>query len=214
MLIDQNLNNPENDRVGVRDSRSLVVPFIDDLPPKSQVFDHWRDRLPKLGILIDWGEPGCWACGFHYDSKYDIKRPDASWEQILKCWDKIPLQRCHVVPGSLGGTNEVGNLFLMCRECHDLAPNSNIPEVFFKWARAQSSLTREAAKICAALNSFGIEAADQNDFCEIIISEEFRTWMSGKCGLHRPQSNYAPRSSRLPPATVIGLAAHYRGGGR
>jgi hypothetical protein len=34
--------------------------------------------------------------------------------------------------------------------------------------------------------------------------------MAGKFGLHRPQSNYAPVSSRLTPATFVGLAVHYQ----
>jgi len=116
--------------------------FTDDLPSKSQIFEYWRERLPPLGFRIDWGEPGCWACGFHYGAKYDVKRPDARWCEILSCWDKIPLQRCHITPLSLGGTNDVANLFLMCRECHDLAPNTSVLEIFFEWARAQSWHTR------------------------------------------------------------------------
>jgi len=99
--------------------------FTDDLPSKSQIFEYWRERLPPLGFRIDWGEPGCWACGFHYGAKYDVKRPDARWCEI-----------------SLGGTNDVANLFLMCRECHDLAPNTSVLEIFFEWARAQSWHTR------------------------------------------------------------------------
>jgi HNH endonuclease len=183
--------------------------FTDDLPSKSQIFDYWKDRLSEFGFFIDWGEPGCWACGFHYGTKYDIKRPDASWDKILQCWDRIPLHRCHIIPRSLGGTDDASNRFLMCRECHDLAPNTIIPEIFFEWARAQNSDSRENTKIRTAFESFGIEASAHEDFCELIISGEFRSWMSGKFGLHRPQSQYAPLSSRFTPATWVGLAAHY-----
>jgi hypothetical protein len=195
----------------------LKMRFADDLPLKSQIFDYWKDRLQGLGFFIDWGEPGCWACGFHYRVKYDIKRRDAGWPEIFRCWDRIPLQRCHIIPRSLGGTNDVGNLFLMCRECHDLAPNTNIPEIFFDWVRSQNSYAREASKIRAALESYNIsiDTVAQEDFCALINSDEFNAWVRGKCGLHRPQSNYAPVSARLTAATMVGLAIYYwRASGR
>lgn len=183
--------------------------YIDDLPSKSQIFNYWKRRIFHKGLFIDWGEPGCWACGFHYNDKYDIKNPNASWDKILQCWDKIPLQRCHIVSRSLGGTNKISNLFLMCRECHDLAPNTNIPEIFFEWAKAQSYHTRCNLKIRDALNSFGIEETEQNVLNRLITSKEFRSWMEDKIGLHRPQSKYATVESRITPATMVGLAIHY-----
>ena len=184
--------------------------YVDDLPLKSQIFEAWKDRLGELGFFIDWGEPSCWACGFHYGAKYDIKKSDAGWSEILRCWDRIPLQRCHIVPRSLGGANDPTNLFLMCRECHDLAPNTTIPEVFFEWAQRQSFYVRDSSKILAAFNAYGIEPADQEELGKLIMSEAFHAWMSDKVGSHRPQSNYASVLSRFTPATLIGLAVHYR----
>jgi hypothetical protein len=181
----------------------------DDLPSKSHIFDYWKDRLDQLGFLIDWGEPACWACGFHYGTKYDVRRPDVGWDKILQCWNNIPLQRCHIIPRSLGGTDHASNLFLMCRECHDLAPNTNIPEIFFEWARRQNSDAREFSKILAAFESFGIDTAAVEDFLWVVVSDEFWSWMRGKFGLHRPQSKYAPISCRLTTATTVGLAVHY-----
>jgi 5-methylcytosine-specific restriction endonuclease McrA len=184
--------------------------FEDSLPPKSRIFDHWKDQLPQLRILIDWGEPSCWACGFHYGTRHDIKCSSASWQEICRGWDRIPLQRCHIVARSLGGKDEVSNLFLMCRECHDRAPNTTIPAIFFEWARAQSWDSRESAKILDALRAFGIDELHCEGFEILLESEDFRSWMRGKFGLHRPQSNYAPVSSRLTPATIVGLAVYFQ----
>jgi hypothetical protein len=184
--------------------------FVDDLPSKSQIFDHWKDRLAGFGISIHWREPCCWACGFNYGARYRIKRPDVGWREVLRRWDDIPLQRCHIIPRSLGGTNEVANLFLMCRECHDLAPNTSILEIFFEWARAQDWDERESARILAALQSFGVHSMDYRSYNEVIISDEFRSWMSTKFGLHRPQSNYPSVSFRLTTATFVGLAVYYQ----
>jgi HNH endonuclease len=189
--------------------RPLDSKFADNLPSKGQIFDYWKDRLPALGILIDWGEPGCWACRFYYGTKYDVRRSNADWAKILRGWDRIPLQRCHVVPQSLGGTDDVDNLFLMCRECHDLAPNTSIPAILFEWARAQSSYGREMARIRAALDAFRVSEEEAQGLEALLESEEFKTWKSDKVGLHRPQSNYASTSYRLTPATFIGLAVYF-----
>lgn len=186
-----------------------TVPYTDTLPSKAQIFGCWKDRLQDIGIFIDWGEPSCWACGFHYSTKYDVKQSDASWEKILDGWERIPLQRCHIVPRSLGGTNEPSNLFLMCRECHDLAPNTALPKIFFEWVRAQSFWKREAAKIDEALRAFGISCEQQGMLYQVVQTPAFKSWVNSKFGLHRPQSNYGSISSRLTPATIIGLAAQY-----
>ena len=108
------------------------------------------------------------------------------------------------------GTDDVDNLFLMCRECHDLAPNTCVPAIFFEWARAQSSYGRELARIRAALHAFGVGDAEARDLDALLNSKEFEAWKANKIGLHRPQSNYAPTTYRLTPATLVGLAVHYR----
>jgi hypothetical protein len=189
------------------------VPYTDVLPSKAQIFSHWKDRFRDIGIFIDRGEPS-WACGFHYGIKYDVKASDASWKKILDGWERIPLQRCHIVPRSLGGSDELSNLFLMSRECHDLQPNTALPELFFEWARAQSCSVRESVKIDEALRSFDVPPEQHRDLVQLVQSSNFKAWLGGKLGLHRPQSNYASVSCRLSPATMIGLAVHYLRFGR
>lgn len=186
------------------------MPLIRDLPSKSEIFLYWKNRFQKLGIFVDWGEPSCWACGFHYSDKCDIRKSTKGLSGLLQCWEKIPLQRCHIVPRSLGGTNRASNLFLMCRECHDLAPNTKLRRVFFDWVRRQQSWEREWKKLEAALESFGVQAADYDSLSDVISSRKFRSWASKRVGRHWPQSKYAPRSSRYTPASMIGLALAYR----
>jgi hypothetical protein len=88
-------------------------------------------------------------------------------------------------------------------------PNTNIPEIFFDWARAQSWSRREDAKILDAMQAFGVEDAMAPDLEQVLESEDYRDWSEGRRGLHWPQSNYAPISSRLTPATTLGLAVYY-----
>ncbi|TYL78559.1 HNH endonuclease [Bradyrhizobium cytisi] len=184
--------------------------YDDGLPSRTEIFEFWKDRIAGLVRWIDWGKPSCWACKFHYGLKYDIKRSDASWGEILRCWDRIPLQRCHIVGHSLGGGDDVANLFLMCRECHDRMPNTTIPEVFFEWARAQSWSAREDAKIRDAMQTFGVDDTTMPDLDQVLNSEDFKIWSGDKIGLHWPQSSYPSISSRLTPATILGLAIYYR----
>jgi len=185
------------------------MPYVDVLPSKAEIVAHWRERFRDLGIFIDWGEPSCWACGFHYGSKYDVKSPKAGWNEIFDAWNKIPLQRCHIVPRSLGGKDEPSNLFLMCRECHDQAPNFPFTDAFLEWARAQNYLLRESLKLEEAFRSFGVEAERRAEIAAILASTGFKAWAREKIGFHRPQSNYASVLSRLTPATMIGLAVYY-----
>jgi hypothetical protein len=88
-------------------------------------------------------------------------------------------------------------------------PNTAFPKIFFDWVRSQSSIQRESRKIQEALGAFGIEKAKQDEFARVIDSVDFKAWASAKFGLHRPQSNYGAVSSRLTPATIVGLAVHY-----
>ncbi|MEZ2143124.1 HNH endonuclease [Bradyrhizobium sp. DN5] len=183
--------------------------YVDSLPLRSEIFEFWKDRIVGLVRWIDWGEPGCWACGFYYGPKYDIKRSDAGWDEILRCWDRIPLQRCHIVGRALGGSDDASNLFLLCRECHDRMPNTNIPEIFYEWARAQNWSRREDAKILDAMKAFRVEGVMVPDLERVLESEDYKLWSEGRRGLHWPQSNYASISSRLTPATTVGLAVYY-----
>lgn len=86
----------------------------------SRIIDFWIDKSNVFKGFIDLNEPTCWACGQGWDGRYDIVGGD-----YLKAWAKCPLQICHIIPHSLGGTEEPSNLVLMCKECHDLAPKAN-----------------------------------------------------------------------------------------
>ncbi len=183
--------------------------YHDKLPSKTEIFEHWKNRIFEHGLFIDWGEPSCWACGFHYGSKYDIKDSTASIALIYRGWEKMPLQRCHIIHRSLGGTDEVNNLFLMCRECHDLAPNTSIRNVFFRWAKGQDYHDREIERRKQAIASFGVEEEEIKLLYTVMLSDGFKNWSADRIGLHFPQNKYASKSFRLTNSTLIGLAQYY-----
>lgn len=154
------------------------------LPSKADIFEYWKDWLDKNGF--DWGEPDCWACKRHWEDRYDVG-PKPTWRMVRAAWNKVPLQRCHIIAKSLGGSDDVSNLFLMCRECHDLAPNTTSREVFFEWVEKQSWHKRMLKRIQEEIDIFGFtdRIPQVND---IINSEDFKTWFLENAGLHMSQA--------------------------
>jgi ribosomal protein L37E len=81
------------------------------------IVDYWEIREGDTGFGVDWAEAHehCWRCGY-----------------------KSQLERCHIVPDSLGGSNDPSNLVLLCRRCHREAPNVSDPRFMWIWIRATS----------------------------------------------------------------------------
>lgn len=67
---------------------------------------------PAAKIAKHWGMPddSCWKCG---------------WARRL--------QRCHIVPDSLDGEDEPGNLVLLCYPCHLAAPDVLDRNAMWEW---------------------------------------------------------------------------------
>jgi hypothetical protein len=79
-----------------------------------EIVDYWVAREDECGLGVDWSEAHerCWRCGY-----------------------KSRLQRCHIVPKSLGGPNHPSNLVLLCGRCHREAPNVADPRFMWIWMR-------------------------------------------------------------------------------
>lgn len=125
-----------------------------------KIFEYWRDKVITSGgeivnvkdeygvndkIVVDDDYcPRCWGCGALVvrDSKIDewISKQCADEDEesnLKRIWSsketRSKLNRCHIIPGALGGADEPSNLFLMCSECHTLSPDTTYPSMFFKW---------------------------------------------------------------------------------
>lgn len=83
--------------------------------PISEVIAYWEKRVDECGLSVDWAEADshCWRCGHEKD-----------------------LERCHIVPDSLGGKDEPSNLVLLCKRCHAEGPNVIDPEIMWDWIKA------------------------------------------------------------------------------
>ena len=49
------------------------------------------------------------------------------------------IEIAHIVPKSIGGSNDVDNLFLLCRDCHRESPDCSDDRFFFKWVSENAS---------------------------------------------------------------------------
>lgn len=75
---------------------------------------------------MDCGEPSCFACGW---MAADPDDDPVLWD----VWDRASLERCHLVPHALGGTDEPANLVLLCGRCHAEAPDVGDPRYMLRW---------------------------------------------------------------------------------
>ena len=77
--------------------------------------EYWSRRIDEDEISTDWREADthCWRCGCQRN-----------------------LERCHIVPHTLGGTDEPSNIVLLCKRCHREGPNVTDPEIMWDWIRA------------------------------------------------------------------------------
>lgn len=82
---------------------------------KKEIVDYWFSIVDECGLSVDAAEAHerCWRCG---------------------C--KKSLERCHIIPGSLGGEDKPSNLVLLCKRCHLENPNISDPEIMWDWLRA------------------------------------------------------------------------------
>ena len=80
-----------------------------------ECWDHCSGIVSELDVAVDWG----------------------SWEsECSRCWccgHEGRLQRCHVVPKSLGGDDSAANVVPLCAQCHDEAPDVIDPSEMFRW---------------------------------------------------------------------------------
>jgi hypothetical protein len=97
-------------------SRAAIAAYWSTVPVK------WNDGTTHP---MEHNDEGCWACGWDVDA----------------CGT---LERAHLVPRSLGGSDEPSNLVLLCRSCHRKAPNTDDAQYMLDWVRGYAD--REAAR--------------------------------------------------------------------
>ena len=107
------------------------------MPSKGAIADYWmkwetdNKQIPPWGDW-DWGEPACMACTRWLEGWDNPKTITGKWNSTKG------LERCHVIPRYLGGTDDVSNLVLMCPKCHQSQPDDLDPEITYMYMRERS----------------------------------------------------------------------------
>ena len=80
-----------------------------------EAVEYWLSRIDECDLSVDWSEAEerCWRCGCERN-----------------------LERCHIVPDSLGGADEPSNIVLLCKRCHADGPNVSDKEIMWDWIKA------------------------------------------------------------------------------
>lgn len=86
---------------------------------KKEIVDYWCRRKDEILLSVDWAEAEerCWRCGY-----------------------KSRLQRCHIIPASLGGKDTPSNFVLLCERCHIDAPNVEDENFMWDWIIANKTM--------------------------------------------------------------------------
>jgi hypothetical protein len=102
-------------------------------PSKAEIVDYWTEHVNEAEIGVDWveAEERCWRCGY-----------------------EASLQKCHIVPDSLGGSSEPSNFVLLCHRCHREAPDHTNPEYMWTWIKSTSVSLYDAYWTFRAMEMF------------------------------------------------------------
>jgi hypothetical protein len=99
----------------IKTSIKAIVKYWEEQDLNDQT-ENIKDRLwDECNLNFDWSDAEicCWNCG-----------------------EKLRLQRCHIIPHSLGGVDKPSNYVLLCNECHREAPNVNSSDAMWDWIRS------------------------------------------------------------------------------
>jgi hypothetical protein len=75
---------------------------------------------------LDVDNPCCFACGWFSERWTEGRSP-------RKAWERATLERAHIVPAGLGGSNAASNIILLCSPCHRDSPDWHDPWEMAVW---------------------------------------------------------------------------------
>lgn len=169
------------------------------LTPKGDVVDllaKEHDADVKM-VIVDIGEPSCWACDSPIVKVYD----DSKYDDLLKTnpfaiWDlksvTSKLDRAHIQPKALTKNNDVSNLFLLCKECHEHSPDHMNVEYFFRfvWNRGNRFVQ-------------GLDMQNLNDFYDIAIENNIDLSLESFKGIELDSSQLNTHSISVVQTTLL-----------
>lgn len=133
------MNKDSHDRKYVSHSKIVGYWMNKSITSDAEIVDMKNAPFTAEDVVTDIGEPECWGCRKQIYAVYDMKTYTEMLESNpAKIWDtaavRKELQRCHIVPHSLGGSDtDPGNYFLLCDACHRESPDTANPKNFLRW---------------------------------------------------------------------------------
>jgi len=128
---------------------------------------------------LDIGEPACMACG-----------------SIRDKWSK--LERAHLTPRALGGSDDPENIVLLCNSCHRDAPDYADPSFMIQWITSREiwpfRLTFGPRGLLRALEDLG---EDVNSMTDLDYGAPFLEFLSERAGTHGPRITSATAASAV-----------------
>lgn len=114
----------------------------------------------------------CWCCHAIEDHpEYDIK-----------------IQRCHVIPKSLRGSNDPLNFVLLCDRCHRHSPDIHDKDSIFAWMEMKEDEHQEYVATFIDLMKRTFPEANSGDrnfgLIKIYLSDEFREYRDANTTWH------------------------------
>lgn len=165
-----------------------------DRPRRTQVPPAWkiaRYWFQQGEFAIAPGEPACFACRWR-----DDRAPVYPSVSVADAWTRSKLERAHLVPHVLGGSDsDVSNYVMLCPPCHKAAPDWLDPRVMLRWVRGQKHyLVVKAEEAMAAWATLWPDRPLTADLIEGVDRAALATLLLQKAGTH---------AHRLKPTTVI-----------
>lgn len=139
-------------------------------PNANKIAAYWYDRLLDKhddGTYycknLDIGEPACQACGSYNAGK--LGESD---------WDVVGLEKAHIIPWSMGGSDEPSNFLMLCRHCHvDFDSEICITDMkdFIKVSKWLENRVKQKGE---RVNSFVSNWIKQNNYDELRFIKAYR----------------------------------------
>jgi len=135
----------------------------------TEAVSFWSERISESDLGVDWTEAyeRCWRCG---------------------C--KRKLQKCHIVPRSLGGKDSTQNILALCSQCHDEMPNVIDPAAVWDWIKCDHGSLYDTY--------WTLRAISQHDLSRVDLKALKAHLAKNSVGLHWSQG-YG--GSRISPGT-------------
>jgi HNH endonuclease len=112
--------------------------------PSGYAIARWWIANPDplyASFVCDLGEPSCFACGW-----YDQRAPTYPAVTLAVAWQVAKLERAHLRPHALGGSDEPSNIVMLCDICHHAAPDWLDPDEMLAWVGRRESYYDRTAR--------------------------------------------------------------------